>query len=519
MGRELAEILVRHPGDPVLAEASTERRSLRARLAIATGILVAWSATGGLAWLDVTTGEARARERAERSLMALADVVNALYLAEEGRIDGELARLRTELRAQGAWTEPGAFEVGPAEVAKPGDRASIDGRRLEAALRRALTRVDAFSALEVVVAGHDGLRILGVERDEEGRARSIAWAPDEREGVAKASWYAGEVARAVESAGRRVERGEVAFEGVLERPIARAAVGRHEPGHLVQGALVAAIDLTDLSARLADVVPIDHRMTLLSVDGRPLDPTARDQSTLDRLLALATRVFEQAGPATSFEADGALVLGRPLVRAEDGVATTLALVEIEAPPTGVAAWLAGFWPIVLALFSVVAGLAIVFVFRSGGAGRATPKGLGKRIARDEALTESGPAIELVPETVALREWLADIRGCLEREAATRGLAVDLRCEASMPPEFESDPGWLGGLVVAMGREALDATAEERVVVEVLEDAGDTLRVEVDAGGTPLRPIAGMNEVANGVGGRFESDDAGRLALVVPSVLA
>lgn len=498
-----------------MAEPSTEGRSPRVRLAIVAGILVAWLASAGLAWFDVASGEQRSREEAEQSLSGLAEIVNALFLAEEGRIDGELARLRTELRAQGAWSEQGAFEVDAADAAQPGDRAAIDGRRLEASLRRALTRVDAFSSLEVVVAGHDGLRILGVERDEEGRARRIDWAPQEREGVAKAHWYAGEVGRAVESAGRRVERGEVAFEGVLERPTARAVIGLHEPGQLVQGALVAAIDLTDLSARLADVVPIDHRMTLLSVEGRPLDPATRDQSTLDRLAALATRVFGDAsGGKRIFEADGALVLGRPLVRADAGVATTLALLEVEAPPRGAAAWLAGFWPIVLTLFTGVAGLAVVFVLRSSG-----PRAAAGSAQASSGLAPSPPdgehvSIDVVRETIELRDWLADILGCLEREAASRGLAVDLRCEKSIPPVFESDPGWLGGLVVAMGREALDATPEEKILVEVHEEAGGALRVEVDAGSVELRPIAGMNAVATEVGGRFEVGGGGRLALIL-----
>ncbi len=500
-----------------MAQASTEGRPLRVRLAIATGIFVAWLAGTGLAWLDVTSGEARSRERAGQSLSSLGDVVSALYLAEEGRIDGELALLRTELRAQEAWAKPGAFEVESDAVARPGDRASIDGQRLEASLRRALGRNDAFAALEVVVAGHEGLRILGVERDEEGRARRMEWSPDEREGVAKAYWYAGEVGRAVESAGRGVERGEITFEGVIERPIARAVIGLHEPGQLVQGVLVAAIDLTDLSGRLAGIVPLDQRMTLLSSEGRPLDPAIRDQATLDRLSTLATRIFGASEGEGVFEADDALVLGRPLVRTEGGVATMLALLEVEAPASGAAAWLAGFWPIVLGLFTAVAVVAIAFVLRSplpvdGGAGR--------RPGRDTDGDDEGAAasLELVHETVELRDWLADIRGCLEREAATRGLAVDLRCEKSMPRAFESDPGWLGGLVVAMGREALDATADDKVLVEVLEDQGCALRVEVDAGGVELRPIAGMNEVAVGVGGRLEPTRAGRLALVVPSVL-
>ncbi|MGB0622036.1 MAG: hypothetical protein ACPGVZ_21420 [Myxococcota bacterium] len=500
-----------------MAEPSTQGRALGVRFAIALGVVLLWAGTAGLAWFDVTSSEARQRDAAERDLVALADVVNALFLGEEARIDGELARLRTELRAQDAWAEPGAFEADAPDTttdATPGDRDSIDGRRLKAALRRALTHIDAFASIEVVVAGHDGLRLVGVDRDEEGRARGSDWGPAERDGIAKAYWYAGEVSSAVESAGRRVERGEISFEGVVERPVIRAAVGLHEPGDLVQGVLVAAIDLTELSARIAEVIPTDQRMTLLSAEGRPLDPGARDQATLERLRALTTRVFGEPDGMQVFEADGALVLGRPLVRADGGVATTLALLEVEAPLTGAAAWLAGLWPVVLALFTLVAGCAVFFIFR------APASGSNRARTSDSSGAGEGlePAIELVSEKIDLRDWLGDIRGCLEREAATRGLAIDLRCEKSMPPEFESDPGWLGALVVAMGREALDATAEEKVLVEVLEDAGDTLRVQVEAGGVELRPIAGMNEVALGFGGRFEARAAGRLVLIVPSVL-
>lgn len=515
--RKSAEVLRNSPcsnlGEPDLAEASTEARPRSVRLAIAGGLFFAWLATLGLAWLDVTRREATSRDRSEQSLTALAGVVSALYESEEERIDGELARLRAELRAQGTWAEPGAFDLDEeTEAARPGDRASIEGHRLEASLRRALTGVDGFSALEVVVADHDGLRILGVERDEEGRARRIEWSPGAREGVAKAHWYAGEVRRAVESAGRRVERGEVAFEGVLERPVVRAVVGLHDAGQLVQGALVAAIDLTDLSDRLAGIVPVDQRMTLLSVEGRPLDPTTGDRATLDRLATLTKRIFAETDGQGVFEADGALVLGRPLVRAKGGVATTLAVLEVQAPPRGAAAWLAGLWPAVLGLFTVVAGVALVFVLRRPVAAEAASR------PQPAPVAATAPALDLTSEPVPLREWLADIRGCLEREAATRGLAVDVRCEKSMPAEFESDPGWLGGLVVAMGREALDATAEGRIVVEVFEDAGEALRVEVDAGDVPLQSVAGMNEVATGVGGRLEAGAAGRLALIVPAVL-
>ena len=133
--------------------------------------------------------------------------------------------------------------------------------------------------------------------------------------------------------------------------------------------------------------------------------------------------------------------------------------------------------------------------------------------------EDAAGIALENESILIREWLADVRGCLEREAATRGLRFDLRCEKSLPEDLRSDPGWLGGLVVAMGREALDATDEEGVVLEVREGEGDSLRMEIDAGGVPLAPVGGMQQIASQMGARLEPAEAGRIALVLPAALA
>jgi len=141
-----------------------------------------------------------------------------------------------------------------------------------------------------------------------------------------------------------------------------------------------------------------------------------------------------------------------------------------------------------------------------------------RVSAPSAANEAS-GIALENQAILIREWLSDIRGCLEREAATRGLRFDLRCERSLPEDIRSDPGWLGGLVVAMGREALDATEGEGVVVEVREAAGDSLHVEFDAGGASLVPVGGMQEVATQMGARLERGEAGRIALVLPAVLA
>jgi hypothetical protein len=145
-----------------------------------------------------------------------------------------------------------------------------------------------------------------------------------------------------------------------------------------------------------------------------------------------------------------------------------------------------------------------FMSPANGAGADVSSGLGTRGAGEadplQNLTQS--EISISSQVFSLREWLANIRGCLEREAATWGLGFDLRIERAVPDRVDGDPAWLGGLVVAMGREALDATSDSQVKVKVYDEAGDTLRIEVDAGNVGLAPVAGMQEVACSVGGEF-----------------
>ena len=135
----------------------------------------------------------------------------------------------------------------------------------------------------------------------------------------------------------------------------------------------------------------------------------------------------------------------------------------------------------------------------------------------DGATDEGDA-PIRPERFVLRDWLADIRGCLEREAASRGLTLALRCEKSLPREIEQDPLWLGGLVVALGREALDATSASRVALEVWADADADLRFELDAGESDLTAGSGMGVIAERLGASLESSGRGRIAIVVPSVL-
>lgn len=67
----------------------------------------------------------------------------------------------------------------------------------------------------------------------------------------------------------------------------------------------------------------------------------------------------------------------------------------------------------------------------------------------------------------------------------------------------------------MGQEALDATGENRVLVRVREDTHEVMRIEVDAGATDLSPVQGMLKLGEEMGGRFEVEQPGRLAFVLP----
>ena len=179
----------------------------------------------------------------------------------------------------------------------------------------------------------------------------------------------------------------------------------------------------------------------------------------------------------------------------------------------------------LLLLGLVAGIGVRSLVAESGQG----------LARNERRASSGAAAQQLKSRIqseqdvrddsaamarsrfVLREWLSDVRGCLEREAATRGLSLDLRCERALPEELESDPGWLGGLIVAMGREALDATADQKIVLEVADDAGETIRFEVDAGSVELTPLDAMERLAKEIGASFERGRPRRLALVVPQM--
>lgn len=499
---------------PQLQEPGLRGEKIRRMAAVSALVLVV---AGTAAWAARDVAIRVDRERTQRSelLRDLSGLANMLFLADEARIDSLVERLRVELRAQALWSVSETVDaLGIAGVG----RNEIDARRLFGVLRRGLTANEEVSALELIVAGHEGLSTFRLERGSSSEERAVL-DPREQEGVAKALWYADEVRRSVVSAGRRVERGDLAFEmvGDAEHPILRVAIGLHDPAELVQGAIVASIDVATFAARLETIPAANAGITLLMPDGRGLTSPTVVTRIDARNSALAARVLGAAELPEVFEANERLIYGLPMAHADGSRANLLIVVETEAPPKGLAAWLATPWPIALGLIGLVSGFALWALLR-GASGHAAAG--DRRSAGSQTMGADGGSgeIEISRQAFVLREWLADVRSCLERDAATRGLVLDLRCDRSLPEELECDPGWLGGLLVAIGREALDATSGDRVRLDVLEDAGDTLRFELGADGVPFGPVCGMEEVAEKIGGHFESAREGRVALVLEDAL-
>lgn len=456
--------------------------------------------------------------RSER-LRDLGRSTNLLFLAEASRVDSLLQRLRTELRAQGFWNRPGILDALNLEE---DDRWEVEGRRLLALLRRGRQEIDDVDPLELVVAGQSGLSMLRVD-GVHGLASPPVPDSREREGLAKALWYADEIRRAVESGGRRVERGDPTFERVedAEIPSLRVAIGLNEPGELVQGAIVATVRLDGLARRLAALAGAGLEAEIVTPDGRRLGSPSAEAAVEPRLASLAARVLGTGEAPGIFEADGRLVLGIPLAHADGRPAHLLALLETAAPPQGFPAWRSTAWPGVLCLAALISAVAVWALLRRRREdllpGPAIKTGTREACPVGTAEVTSSDGIRFEP--FVLREWLSDVRSCLERDAAIRGLALDLRCERSLPDTLESDPAWLGGLLVAMGREALDATADERLCFEVLEDVGQTVRFELTVAGGPVEPVDSMEIVASRLGGRFESGGEGHMALILEGAFA
>ncbi len=301
---------------------------------------------------------------------------------------------------------------------------------------------------------------------------------------------------------------------------------------------MATIDLGPLGTRLASLASAQTRFALVGPDGQRIgESTHPPTGKLESLLTdPSLDAGEGAIPILAAFGRRSLIQAAP--QAGQSASQIIFWLERDAPRSLFGAAFHSPWPLALG------ALALLFVTLIAWPGAtasvtAAPGGLAafpttaregeSRGAAERALaaaasealhTDAGEeSTPIRRERFVLRDWLADVRGCLEREAATRGLTLDLRCERSLPREIEQDPLWLGGLLVSLGREALDATRASRVALEVTGESDSALRFEIDAGDTDLAAVTGMTVIAGRLGAEFDKRGPGRLAVVIPGTVA
>lgn len=507
------------------------------RLILASAGLVVLCAA--LATLDLRSERARSIESGDAAIRALARVAAALREADEARIHALLARLRIELRSNGLWT-------GLEPVGESGSAAAVAAaRQRDTLLRRAIEGSDDVRTIELVVAGPKGLvsASVGSEGGSGVAQISLAEADADPAARAKARWYSPVVQEAARANGRRVARGSAVRASGPSGDAATIEVvlAMHDAEDLVQGVLIATIELAPLANRLGGLASAATRFALVLPDGSSIAPSLHaPRGSITALLGPDGQISGEA--AEIVEGDGLRSLLEPVPMVEaDGVELGFWL-ERDAPlPFGQAAmrspWLATLFALTLltltlfrwdrdrATRGLAAGAAAcVPVTRPAPVEtRAAEPSASRQVEAPGSAARNleAPAADPEPlpvrhERFVLREWLADVRGCLEREAATRGLTLDLRCERALPREIEQDPLWLGGLLVSLGREALDATNSTRVALEVTGEGSDRLRFEIDAGDTDLAGAAGMGVLAVRLGATIEATRRGRIAIVAPS---
>lgn len=526
-----------------------------------------WGAVGlllvalGLVSIDSIRARARNVAAGDAELRRTARVAEALWEADAARIQALLARLRVELRTGTRWAEVAAERTG--------GTGSVPTRRTDTLLRRAFEGMPELDALELVVADQSGLASVRVEP---GAGPPLDGAT-EREARARALWYADDVAEAIEANGRRVARGpiEIEREGETGRARMRAVIALHDAGEVVQGVLVATIDLWPLGTRLATLSSDSIRLALATSEGQPIgrspvvdsggavvgeasgdhpvpeghadagaDPSLAPIVEVGEVRRLVQPVREGASgkrgtvhfrvetdrpasiAATLFGGPGSVLLGAVVALAAalatSGPAQPFARRPAESTSVDEQTQAVASEPMTTpsaAFGSAGSALRAVRVDTAAN----EPEAPRARAASAEHEVGGTTVAPIQTERFVLREWLADVRGCLEREAASRGLSLVLRCERSLPREVAQDPLWLGGLIVSLGREALDATRGARVALEVSHGEGAALRFELDAGDGQLDPVEGMRVLARQLGATFESSRPGRLAVVLPHALA
>lgn len=528
------------------------------------GVLLAL--TGGvwvLAFQDLGSRRSALLQARGAALQQLGHFAEVSLRNEEALRAAELRQLRAELRRQDLWRR--ALDRGPADDGNEENEAHREardaaGRELASILRRALQSSDGVRVFQLVVADEHGIssrRFDGEttpttpERTQVSPARN---APDRAEDL----WYSDDVRRAVVAAGHRVESSPLIWDAGVEGGSSQAGYRRtialHDSDELVQGVLVAELDLSAWGRSIAALPGSTGTFELRSADGRSLLDGAGEVDASDRqALEWVSQVGQ--GPAGSevFESGGQLVAGGVLAAGDGGASDLIWLARRAAPPSVWAA--AGRSPWSLVLFVLILALGITgwglgLGLRRGTTGASEPVASGasdeETNAREPSEThppdppapaaegvekldrvDEGDGLEepealmppvVAPESFALRAWLSDVRSCLEREAARRGLALEMRCARTLPSEIESDPIGLGALLLLLGRDALDGTAGDRISIDVVGGVEDGLRFELDVGDASLVPPPGLGALATALGAAIELGSDHRVALVLAPTL-
>lgn len=487
--------------------------------------------------------------------------------AEEARRSAALRQLRAALRRQGLWQQA----LGPApeeeadleadlEAEGQADREKQDpqdaaSRQLVSLLRRALQASDDLRAFLILMADERG---ISLHRFDGQAATAIAERPQAQSAPDRAEdlWYAEDIRRAVAAAGRQVESSpwtwEAGGEGGGSRVGSRRTIALHDSGELVQGVLVAELDPSAWVVELAALPGSTGTLELRSVQGRSLVDAADPVDEADRrAFEWAARVRPEAGPAARFESDGRLIAGGRLEAGEAGARDLIWLARAPAPASVWASAWRSPWSLGVLALGLATGLtgwslgmrpepAVLAAESDSVAPGSSDAQSGAREAPEASPPDPSPpgaeAIESVdvideveapeaamppvagPEPFVLRDWLSDVRSCLEREAARRGLALEMRCARALPPEIESDPVGLGALLLALGRDALDGTAGDRISIDVVGGPDANLRFELDAGDGSLVPPTGLGVFARTLGAEIESRSDHRVALVLARTL-
>lgn len=457
--------------------------------------------------------------------------------------DGRLSRLRLEIRSEIPWSadhlaRDGVLWIDPEASRFPGE---TDARRLHGLLRRALDDWPSAHALELLVAAEDGIWTHRVERRRDGgMAEPVA------KRTPQTLWYAPSVQKAIAAAGRLTAAGEIRWEpsqpdAKAEQPIGRRSIALQNPGAVTQGVLVASLEgrqwATSLAATGSESVQID----LQTGDGRSLrdgtTPRTEDASPTEATASVVAT--DSSTPDGTESASESAPVGASIVRSGEAYEIIQPLThnaaegesnDLQAPLRIVGrasipaqGWLA-WWQSDFR-WGAAALLCLVALYEA-----IRRWSEGQRVVRYEAIQTaagklgSGTQAEaddpedqphLEAATFSLRDWLSDLRSCLERDAAEQERQLTMRCERAAAEEIASDAVQLGGLLVALGREALARTTGDGVAMEVSEEAGAGIRIEIAAGETTIRPAPAVRKLAASLGAHFVPCEAGRVALTVP----